>query len=286
MSRSLELRPAAAFPAAALHEAFTAAFADYLIGPFLLPLEAWPGFLARQGIDLGLSRVAVDGSGRLLAFAFTAPRPARGSWRLGTMGALPAARGSGAAPALLADFLARAQAAGCQQAELEVFAQNERARRLYERQGFEVFDRLEGWAGAVRPGQAVEWREVGWRELDWGEALSWLDAAEADGLALPLQQTRLGLASAQGQRAFLGGTALVTGAYRPEEGVFQLGAVVDRQPAQTDLCALLKALAAEHPALRQWRVPQLLRPSVGGKALRALGLACEPLHQLWMRRDL
>ncbi|MDL5031168.1 GNAT family N-acetyltransferase [Pelomonas sp. APW6] len=280
MSPSVTLICADAVPAASLHEAFTAAFADYLIGPFVLPPEAWPGFLARQGIDLALSRVAVDGQGRPLAFAFTAPRPARSSWRLGTMGALPAARGSGAAPALLADFLARARAAGCEQTELEVFAQNERARRLYERHGFETRDLLQGWAGTVPPGPGV-----GWRELAWNEALAWLDAAEAEGLALPLQQTRLGLASAQGQRAFAWGGALVTGAPRPDDdGCFQLSAVVDRDPSQADLRALLQALAAAHPGWRHWRMPQLLRPSVGGEALASLGLGAEPLHQLWMRR--
>ncbi len=279
MSTSLALIPADTLPAASLHEAFGAAFADYLIGPFLLPPDAWPGFLARQGIDLSLSRAAVDAQGRPLAFAFTAPRPSQARWRLGTMGAVPAARGCGAAPALLADFLERARAAGCRGVELEVFARNDRARRLYERHGFETLDLLQGWTGPVRPGPAVAWCE-----LAWDEALAWLDAAEAEGLALPLQQTRLGLASAQGQRAFHWGSALVTGAARPGDGVFQLGAVVDRRPAQADLRALLQALAGAHPDWRQWRMPQLLRPSVGGEALASLGLGAEPLHQLWMRR--
>ncbi|MGM9516367.1 GNAT family N-acetyltransferase [Roseateles sp. DB2] len=282
MSTPLEIHPATQLPSVALHQAFGAAFADYLIGPFVLPYEAWPGFLSRQGVDLGLSRVALDGEGRVLAFAFTAPRLLQASWRLGTMGALPAARGSGAAPALLQDFLARARQAGCRRVELEVFAQNERACRLYERHGFAVQDALQGYTGRVPAGPALPQRK-----LAWEEALHWLDEAEAHGLALPLQQTRLGLASAQGQRAWAWGSALLTGAPKADDaGVFQIGALVDRSPRQVDAQALLQSLAAQHPQWQDWRMPQLLRPSVGGQALERLGLQRMPLHQLWMRRAL
>ncbi len=282
MSSSFEIRSAALLPAATLHAAFGAAFADYLIGPFLLPFEAWPAFLARQGVALELSRVALDGEGRVLAFALTAPRPRQASWRLGTMGALPAARGSGAAPALLEDFLVRARRAGCRRAELEVFAQNERARRLYERQGFIARDALYGYHGAPVAGPAPALRELG-----WDEALDWLDAAEAQDLALPLQQTRLGLASAQGQRAWAFGGALLTGAPKADDArAFQIGALVDRSPVQADAHALLQGLAAQHPHWQDWRMPQLLRPAVGGEALERQGLQRQALHQLWMLRGL
>ncbi|MBB2484674.1 GNAT family N-acetyltransferase [Mitsuaria sp. WAJ17] len=282
MSIALEFCPATQVPATALHEAFGAAFADYLIGPFMLPFEAWPAFLARQGVDLGLSRVALDGQGRILAFALSAPRPRHASWRLGTMGALPAARGSGAAPALLEDFLARARQAGCRRAELEVFAQNERARRLYERQGFVARDPLHGYTGAVPAGPLLVARELAWKE-----ALDWLDEAEGQDLALPLQQTRPGLDGAMGQRAWAWGSALLTGAPRADDAeVFQIGALVDRSPAQLDAQALLQSLAAQHPQWQEWRMAQLLRPGVGGEALERLGLQRQPLYQLWMLRAL
>jgi len=125
------------------------------------------------------------------------------------------------------------------------------------------------------------------RELAWDEALDWLDEAEAQDLALPLQQTRLGLASAQGQRAWTWGSALLAGAPRADDaGVMQIGALVDRSPAQADAQALLQSLAAQHPQWRDWRMPQLLRPAVGGEALDRLGLQRQPLHQLWMQRAL
>lgn len=282
MSMPFDIHAADTVPAADLHAAFEAAFADYLIGPFVLPLNAWPGLLARQGVVPALSRVALDGEGRLLAFALAAPRPELNSWRLATMGALPAARGTGAAPSLLADFLARARQAGCQRAELEVFAQNERARRLYERQGFRPMDALYGYQGPVPAGAL---RPV--RELAWAEALDWLGEAEASGLALPLQQSRAGLAAVQGQRAWTWGSALLTGAPKADDpGIFLIGALVDRMPGQADAQTLLQSLAASHPAWQDWRMPQLLRDSVGGDALSRLGLQRQPLHQLWMHQAL
>lgn len=279
------IQAADTLPAERLHQAFTEAFADYLIGPFHLSLAQWPSLLARQGADLALSRVAVDAQGAVLAFALVAPRTRHQRWRLATMGAVPAARGTGAAAQLLADFTHRAQSAGCRAVELEVFAQNERARRLYERQGFEVLDELHGYAGHPVPPAQVGRTEL--QPLGWVEALDWLDDAEAQGLALPLQQTRLALASAQGQQAWRLGSALVIGAARPDDpSTFMLGAVVDRQAAQQDLQRLLAAVAAQHPEWQQWHMPQILRPSVGGEALARLGLQRQPLHQLWMHKPL
>jgi hypothetical protein len=83
--------PADAVASAALQRAFGLAFADYLIGPFVLSPEQWPGFLRRQGVDLSLSRVLTRSGEEVLAFAFVAPRPEIRRWRLATMGALPVA---------------------------------------------------------------------------------------------------------------------------------------------------------------------------------------------------
>lgn len=276
------VRSADELPTEALHEAIAAAFSDYLIGPLRLPLDAWPRFLARQGVRLELSRAALDDDGAVLAFALAAPRTSRASWRLATMGARPAARGLGVAPALLADFLARATDAGAAEVELEVFAQNERARRLYERAGFVVRDELWGVTGRVTPGPPLALRE-----LDWAETLGWLAEAEAGGLEAPHQQTRASLAAGPEQAAWSWGSALVTRQPLPDApAIFQLGVVIDRSPAQVDLAALVSALAARHPSIETWRAPQIVRPGLGGEALLRVGLAREPLHQLWMQRAL
>ena len=81
----------------------------------------------------------------IAAFSFVCPRPEVGRWRLGIMGALPTARGTGAAPALLDDFIDRARGEGLTWVELECFAENERALRLYRSRGFEPVDALDGW---------------------------------------------------------------------------------------------------------------------------------------------
>lgn len=274
-------RSADAVPAADLHAAFGAAFADYLIGPFQVPLAGWPVFLARQAADLGLSRVA-ELDGQIVAFALVAPRPQVLRWRLATMGALPAARGSGAAPALLDDFVDRAGAAGQLGVELEVFAQNQRAVRLYRGRGFEVRHALHGYA--LQPGRAAG-RAPAVTEVDRGSAMSWLAQAMVQLPDLPLQVTPAVLqALPQQVQAWQHGQAqLVFG--MPADAALVIHSLVDRDPAQRDAHVLLEALLARHPQ-RAIQVPQLQRLDVGGQALRRLGFEPQPLHQLWMCRAL
>lgn len=267
------LTPADALPTADLHAALVAAFADYVAGPFVLTPAQFPVFLARQAIALNLSRAALGGAGEVLAFAFVAPRPHAGRWRLATMGALPAARGTGAAPALLDELIARQPAL-----ELEVFAQNPRAQRLYESRGFAVRHALHGWeraptAAVAPPAQAVA--------LD--EAFTWLDEAEAAIPELPLQVTAAALRGLPGPlMAWRTGSAqLVFG--RPSDDVAQIHSLVDRDHSQRDAEALLQALAAAHPACTL-RCPPLQRDDVGGQALQRQGFVRLPLHQHWMLR--
>lgn len=275
---SAALVPATQLPAAQLHQAFQQAFADYLIGPFELPLAQWPQFLARQAADLALSRAALH-DGEVAAFALVAPRAGR--WRLATMGALPAARGSGAAPALLDDFVGRARAQGMTEVELEVFAQNERARRLYQRHGFEAAHELHGYEGRGTPGAAPTPDLAGW-EVDLASAFAWLDEAAARIGDLPLQVTPASLRATAGLRAWRRGTAqLVFGT--DAQGRTVVHSLVDRHAAQDDAEALVRALQAL-AAAGTVRVPPLQRADLGGEALRRAGLRVQPLHQLLMVR--
>lgn len=266
---------------ARLHSAFAAAFADYLIGPFELPLAQWPQFLARQGVDLVPSRIAIDGADPI-AFCLVAPRPESGSWRLGTMGALPAARGSGAAPALLDDFIGRARAAGMAAVELECFAQNLRALRLYQGRGFGVVDALHGYQRAAGPAPGVALAAASMVGLE--DAFDWLDTCRDAGCALPLQVTprALRVASVPLQAWRRNEAQLLFSLHA--EGRIQVHSLVDRSPAQRDAGELVAALLARHPECSV-HVPQLQRHAVGGAALERLGFTRLPLHQLWMRRD-
>lgn len=256
-----------------------AAFADYLIGPFQLSLAQFPQFLARQGVAPGASRVAVV-AGEPVAFGLVAPRPECDSWRLAMMGAVPSARGTGAAAALLDDFIARAGAAGVAAVELECFAQNTRALRLYQGRGFEPVDALHGYQCTAPSGGPPRGAPPA---VDLDAAFAWLDACGPAGCALPLQVTPRSLqALAVRLQAWRAGSAQVVFS-QAEDASLQVHSLVDRDPAQKAARELVAALLAQHPG-RTIRVPQLQRPAVGGEALEALGFARLPLHQFWMRR--
>lgn len=278
----------ALLPPSTWHAAFTEAFAGYLIGPFTLTLAQWPGFLARQGVSLADSRATVDADGQVTAFALVAPRPAVGRWRLAVMGARPAARGSGAAAALLADFLARAAQAGMGRVELEVFAQNTRAVRLYEKHGFAVAQGLYGHelppaaAGpSAAPAMAVD-------DVTLDDATAWLDAAEQRVVDLPLQVGAGSLRAAeQAAPGSLGaaraGQAQIVWSAPAEPAAVVVHSLVDTSAEQAGAEALLRALQARHPG-RTLRVPPLQRDDLGGTAWQRLGATRQPLHQWLMSR--
>lgn len=276
------LAAADAIAPAELHAAFTAAFADYLIGPFTLPLEHWPRFTARQGVDLSLSRVALGPAG-ILAFALAAPRGDCASWRLGTMGAVPAARGSGAAPALLDDFVARAAAAGQSRVELECFAQNERGLRLYRSRAFAEVAPLHGYTSEGAPVPAAS---AALEDIPLEAVYAWLDAASRRRNGdLPLQVTAASLrAQAFALQAWrCGGAQVVAGETAASQ--LTLFSLVDESPAQRDAQALIASLVRQF-AGHAFHVPQLQRADLGGDALQRLGWRRLPLHQLLMHRPL
>jgi len=288
---ALTLVPAPDLSPADWHAAFTAAFADYLIGPFNLALAQWPGFLARQGIDLALSRAAVV-DGVLVAFALVAPRPERGRWRLGTMGAVPAARGTGAAPALLDDFIHRARGNGIGMVELEVFAANERALKLYQGRDFEIAHPLRGYERAPGPAasEAPPVQSVQLATLD--DAWRWLDMADANIADLPLQTTsqvlQIAAAAAPADaplQAWRHGEAQLVFSELPAQRAVVINSLVDLDPGQAGAQALALALVTKYPG-HALRVPALQRPDLGGDALQRVGFEPQQLHQWLMRRAL
>lgn len=269
---------------AALHAAFNRAFSDYVAGPFTLALDEWPGFLLRQGADLTLSRAAVDAaSGAVLAFALVAPRPGIARWRLATMGAVPESRGSGAAAVLLQDFVQRGQAAGLRAVELEVFAQNERAVRLYRRHGFAERHALQGWQRQADDGAAVT-PPAGYARSPQ-QALAWLTEADSRIADLPLQVSApiVGALTVPWTAWQHGSAQLVFSGDR-EAGLI-VRSLIDRDAAQRDAQALVRALLAAYPGAKI-NVPALQRPDLGGAALQRCGFERETLSQWIMGRDL
>ena len=270
-------------PAADLHAATLAAFADYLVGPFQITPEQYPSFIGRQGVDLARSRVAVR-DGVTEAFAFACPRPEVGRWRLAVMGALPAARGSGAAPALLDDFIARAAAEGLPAVELECFAENERALRLYRSRGFEVVNRLDGWkAPDVVPPACGAARDARVRDVDRAVAFAWLADANQRVAWLPFPNTDRSLAAQPRPLAFWQ-CARAQLAFSIVDGTpAQIHSLVDLDPSLRDAQVLAQALRTTHPDAF---APPILRADLGGEALRRAGFVPHGMSQVLMGRRL
>jgi len=266
-----------------LHAATVAAFADYLAGPFQMTLAQFPSFIGRQGIALARSRVALH-EGAVGAFAFVCPRPEVGRWRLGVMGALPAARGTGAAPALLDDFVARARGEGLPWVELECFAENERALRLYRSRGFEVVTALNGWKlpeGAAVADASAQAHDV--HAVDRAHALAWLAEADRRLEWLPFPNADRCMAAQVRPLSFwqCGHAQL---AFSVLEGTpTQVHSLVDLDPALRDAEVLARALAAAHPDAF---APPILRDDFGGEALGRAGFAPHGMSQVLMRRKL
>lgn len=284
MSPPFSLIPTDQIAPQALHTAFVRAFSDYVAGPIALAPEQWHGFLLRQGVDLALGRAAVDvARGAVRAFALVAPRPRISRWRLATMGAVPESRGSGAAAALLEDFVQRGQAGGLRAVELEVFSQNERAVRLYRRHGFAERHALQGWQRQNEPADSVPAPPEHARTPQ--HALAWLREAELSIPDLPLQVGASIVATlAVTWQAWQHGRAQLVFSGDREAGLV-VRSLIDHDPAQRDAEALVRAMVAAWPGTRI-HVPALQRPDLGGDALQRCGFERETLSQWIMRRDL
>lgn len=282
----LDFTAADRLPAEAPHAAHAAAFADYVVPGVAVPLAAWSDWLARQGVALSLSRAACDAHGQVMALVLVAPRPACRRWRIATAGARPATRGTGVAPALVADVLRRAAAVGCVGVELEVVAQNSRAVALYQRLGFARRGALHGHelpAGAFCPPAQPAVRAV---PLD--RAGAWLARAECTldpARPLPMQMGPLCLqAPAAGLHAWQSADGAAQLVVSETGAALRLRSLVDLSGGQTATAALCAA-AQDAPPGQPLRVPPLLRDDLGGAALRAHG-RLHPLHQWWMCHDL
>lgn len=109
---------------------------------FLIRLEGFSlaetaGFIERL-LDGGWPHVVLEESGRLAGWCVVMPREQEGFRHTGLlgMGLLPPWRGRGLGRRLLDAGLERAWESGLERVELEVYAGNTPAVRLYERAGF------------------------------------------------------------------------------------------------------------------------------------------------------
>ena len=285
MTDSMSIVPAAAVPPAALWAAFNAAFADYLIGPPQLPEAQWPAFLRRQGVELAFSRVALQGEHEVQAFALMGRFSDRFTLRtrVATMGARRETRGTGIAPRLLEQVITEARERGDAALELEVFAQNTVALRLYRAHGFEPVCELYGYeSAAVSP---EDWPPTQPPyQVTLEGAAAWLRAHAAPDLPFQVSPPALDANATPPLVAWRAGDAQLVFTARDAAHV-SIASLFDASAAQADAQLLLRALRGQYPAATL-RVPQLQRLDLGGRALEAVGFQRLPLYQLLMRHTL
>jgi GNAT superfamily N-acetyltransferase len=271
----VKIVPASGFGADALAACFTAAFDGYLAGSIAMDAATLPRFVARQGADLGLSRCVVDDAGTLAGLCFVGEFARRR--RVGGMGVPAHARGTGAAGLLLRQVIDDARADGLDAVELEVFAQNEPAVRLYRAHGFAELAPLWGFERA--PGAAGP-AEVAPKRIAARCAGRWLRARGHPDLPYQVSGHALAHADAASTLWRIGRGLVQFAEVAPQR--LSIGLLNDLAPDQHDARRLLGALIAAHPA-HTLRVPQLIRDDVAGAAFRAMGFQPLPLHQLQMR---
>jgi ribosomal protein S18 acetylase RimI-like enzyme len=275
----LSFEPANAVSPTALSDAFNASFADYLIAFPTLDADGWRAFVQRQGVDLSASSIACRGE-TVVAFALVTPRPAKRT-RIAVMGARPEERGSGAAAQLLDRAIAASDARGDHWIELEAFAQNERAVRLYRSRGFEAAADLRGYVAP--PGQGMA-RAAEAREVSPAEASQWAAAFDAERPAwIPWQVGGEAIAaSVEPPEAWRVGDAQLV--FRKSDATtIVVSSLLERNEAQSDAISLLALLRHRYPH-HLLRAPQLQRGDGSARAFEAARWRREPLHQLLMRR--
>jgi ribosomal protein S18 acetylase RimI-like enzyme len=166
----MRLVPATQLPEPVLVDLFNAGFSDYLL-PMRLTGASFSEHIAANDIALACSRVVLDDEPA--ALALIAVRGGAG-W-VGGMGTVPRYRRRGMGEAALTAGLAALGDRGAGVAWLEVIDQNQRARRLYEKLGFEVMRDLVVWS---LPARHVD--PPATREIEPSSAQRWIRANRRD----------------------------------------------------------------------------------------------------------
>ncbi len=138
---TLTYKPAVDLSLPDLAALFTHAFTGYIGGTVNMTAPLLAGMIAQNGINLNLSTLAYRDE-TPVGFGLIA----RQGWtsRLAAMGIAPEAQGQQVGYHLMTDLIEQARLRGDRHIELEVFEQNVRAVKLYEKTGFRILRRLIG----------------------------------------------------------------------------------------------------------------------------------------------
>jgi len=182
---------------------------------------------------------------------------------------------------LLDEAIAASEARGDRWIELEAFAQNERAVRLYRSRGFESIDEMPGFIAAPSEGLGQDADVI---EVSNEDAAAWACAFDREHSAyLPWQAGGEAiLAAVVPLRAWRLGSAQLV--FQVVDGAtLTVQSLIDRDSAQRDALRLVAAWRHRYPA-HTLRAPQIQRASGPARAFTDAGWTRQPLHQLLMRR--
>jgi ribosomal protein S18 acetylase RimI-like enzyme len=254
----------------------TRGFADYLV-PIVLSAAGLLGMVRQDSVDLGESRVIVDGD-EPVGVALIARR----GWtsRLAAMAIVPEGRSRGVGEACVRHLQGEAAARGERRMVLEVIEQNDRAARLYERCGFRTVRRLVGYEGTPNTGGAsvapvaCDVREVaralmahGPDDLPWQLSAETLAQVPPPSIGYRTESSFLAISDPTAAR--VGFRALVT---------------LPDARGQGMATALLRSVVGLYPG-REWRASAIWPESTGGPFER-LGLTRSRLSQWQMSAEL
>jgi GNAT superfamily N-acetyltransferase len=273
-----EVLSAAGFSLDALTVLFNRGFAGYLF-PVHLTTEGLSHRIRTEDVDLQASLVAsVDGDPS--GFALIARRGCRS--RLAAMGVAPEARQQGIGRMLVRAVLAGARnrpGGGDREMRLEVFEDNQAARKLYEREGFRTLRRLVGRT-LLAPKAAPASLELHDTPV-WNHVVS----AETADLPWQLEPETLAVLGAPARVASLDGKAWALIHSTASDMLLLRGLyVLPGNRRQRLATSLIGALAAMHPGLAIHFQP-LFPESMAAGFFDHMGFREDALNQVEMVHD-
>ena len=277
---SPECVPAFDLPLAEQAAVFSAAYQDYLAGPFTANAAELSRILYHQGADLWLSRF-LRVHGQWAGFGYINRTGERA--RLAGMGFVPSARGQGLGRRLLEQLILESRDRGERGMSLEVFEQNHPAVALYRKAGFRDVGRLYGWRhSGFTFDECPEIARIS--EIPVDSLLNRPHAIEYPDL--PWQISRHALACLPpGARTYtLEDAALIIGdPVSPAIPVRILAATTLESRAMNwpALRTLAQSVIASIPG-RTWTAPQLFPEPFGPSFFEPLGFQRLPLNQILM----
>ena len=265
---SFSLKPASDYTHTELAVLFNRGFEDYFM-PINFDEQHFTAFVARDGIDLVLSRVLVDDD-QTIGLGMIAKRGE--SSRLAAMGIARDWRNRGAGTWLLKYLMNEANQRGEKKMGLEVIFQNEPAVHLYEKFGFKKIRQLFGFLAKEPAGKADDAFEtcdihllIENAKLDCLPNLPWQVDVEAvrhnaeTTFGFRLNDSYIATTNPEGEQVFI-------------------RILVSKQ--QNEAQKLLNALFAAHPG-KTWHVPAIF-PEEQAPIFENVGMEKQEISQWQM----